>query len=174
MRDRSGSERKANQTIDDFLRIYVDEWDGITDVTISDEFLFGDRPDYVSAEGSARTVRPNFLTFMKDEQTRSKVKQLLSIRKTGPLDYTIPAKLERIGLLDYLEKFPFTECGGNKPQLYCHRLLIMMYPEFFTSVAKDGDLKKAQRLFRKKGTFSFEKLQYQLRANVDSYLGLAE
>ncbi|QRG68304.1 hypothetical protein [Brevibacillus choshinensis] len=152
------------------LQYEIQEWDGISNKTTFDKYWTAPEANAVSAEGIAKMNKSNFTElFLKDAYTQDKVRQLLFIRQQESLDFRLVKKIADVGLIEHLDKYPFS--FGKKPLFYVHRLEIMIFPELVTSIA---DRKKLEDTAKELGingnSVGFEKLQYQIREKIDTFI----
>lgn len=167
----------ANETLEEFHR-EIENWDESKEIDFifadnNEKYLIGDRPNNVSTEGKANHTRKNFIKFMKDEKTQEIIKKMFNLRKQNNLDFTIPARVYKLALFDYLKEYKFR---GDKPWLYTLRFVIMTFPELFTTIADRKKLFKTAKILEfdnvrdDKRNYRFELVEFQIRSAVDSYL----
>jgi hypothetical protein len=161
-------EPKATQFLQQ-LRLDIRNGNGSSNISVFDHYWTAITANTVSAEGLAKMNKQNFTFFLKDTSTQEKLLQLLSLREHEQLDYRLINKIVDIGMIEHLDKFTFL--SGNKPLFYVHRLEIMIFPELFTSISDRKKLNDtAKELGIRSENLTFEKLQYQIREKVDTFI----
>ncbi|AZN39539.1 hypothetical protein [Paenibacillus albus] len=147
----------------------IRSWDESSSISIFEPYWLNKNANDVSAEGVAKMNKANFTVFVNDPTTQEKLKQLLMLRKNADLDYRLPAKISKVGLIEHLDRFNFSR--GNKPVFFVHRMLIMIFPELFTSIADRVKLDESAKVLgiKSKGV-AFELVQYQLRDKVNDFI----
>lgn len=128
--------------------------------------FISDRAEAVSSVGTGRMNKGNYIEFLGDEQTQNKVYQLtkLAVQKNASL-----SKIKEIGLLEYLDRYPFS---GKKPLTYTNRMFILLFPVLNTVTIDRG---KLERIGIKLGItdakkIPFHNLQLQIRELVNEYI----
>lgn len=157
----------ADKTLKEF-NTYMKQWDGVTD--IPEEFIWGSGPDAISSIGAGVSGKANFFEFMKDQKTKEIIKKLVDLRKNNSVNYKLIRPIHEAALLDYLDKYTFFK--GSRPKISVCRLLTMLFPELFTTIANENHLKAtAQALeIQSYKTLSFEHLQYLVWDKVQDIL----
>lgn len=157
------------------LHNHIQSWNGISDVSEFNTYWTDNDANAVSAQGLAVTFKKDFHKFLEDRLTKEKLHQLLMLRKSNKIDFSIINNIVDVGLIKHLENFSF---DNGRPFFYVHRLEIMLFPELFTSIADRTKLDKTAKLLGIKGKgVAFERLQYQIRDKVNDFIreeGLTE
>ncbi|MEK4324678.1 hypothetical protein MKX70_02175 [Paenibacillus sp. FSL R7-0312] len=157
----------ATQTLQ---RLHQDihAWDLSAEISHFDAYWTETEANAISAEGTARVFKGDFVTYLQDTNTREKVRQLLLLRKKEGFDFRAVNKAAEIGLIEHMDRFSF---ANGRPLFYLHRMEIMIFPELFTSIADRNKLESTGReLGIKVGKVAFERLQYQIRDKVDDFI----
>lgn len=158
----------ANETLNKYEQFMLN-WKQGDNLKFIEENVLGEKPETVAASGLAKMAQSNFLIFIKDDKIQEKLIELILIKQQTTLDkYEKINKIMDVNLTSALERFQFR--SGPKPKLLVNRLLIMMFPEIFTTIANPGSLNKTARCIGIKGVNSFEKKQIQIKDRTDSYL----
>ena len=147
----------------------ISSWDESSSISIFEPYWLNNNANDVSAEGIAKMNKANFADFINDPTTQEKLRQLLMLRKNANLDYKLPAKISKIGLIEHLDRFNFSR--GNKPVFFVHRMLIIIFAELFTSIADRVKLDESAKVLgiKSKGV-AFELVQYQVRDKVNDFI----
>ncbi|MEK4105554.1 hypothetical protein NST28_15850 [Paenibacillus sp. FSL R10-2791] len=147
----------------------ISNWNESTSLSIFEPYWLNKNANDVSAEGVAKMNKANFNVFVNDPTTQEKLKQLLMLRKNAELDFRLPAKISKVELIEHLARFNFSR--GNKPVFFVHRMLIMIFPELFTSIADRVKLDESAKVLgiKSKGV-AFELVQYQVRDKVNDFI----
>lgn len=154
----------AEETTAEFLK-FMDKWDKTSD--IPEEFLWGKGPDAISSIGTGVAWKNNFFEFMRDTKTKEIIEVLNDLRKNNPQSYKLIRPIHEVGLLDYVEKYQFS--NGNRPQICVRRFLNMMFPDLFTTIDDEAQLRNtAQKLGHTSfKTVNFVYLQYDVREKIN-------
>lgn len=152
------------------LQQEIRKWNDTSSISKFNKYWTAPEANDVSAEGIAKMNRSNFTdVFLKDDITKNMIKLLLLLRLKEPMDFRIIGKIADVGLIEHINNVSFLE--GNKPIFYVHRLLIMIFPDIFTSISDRGKLDKtAKELGIRSEKVAFERVQYQLRDKVDTFI----
>lgn len=124
-----------------------------------------DRAEAVSAVGQGRMNKGNYIEFLGDGITQNKLYQLteLAVQKNATI-----SKIREIGLLEYLDRYPFS---GNKPLTYTNRMFILLFPELNTVTIDSGKLEKiGKKLGITARNIPFHNLQLQIRELVNEFI----
>ncbi len=172
-----GISDKANKTLKEFHQEII-QWDGKSDIDFifaedNEKYLVGAAPDCVASPKKSKSSAKNFIVFLQDEKTQKIIKEMFKIRKKQEIDFTIPAKIYKLGFFDYLKDYKFK---GEKPWFHGLRFVGMIYPEIFTTIAERKQLFKTAKILQfddirdDKKNYRFELVQLQIRYKVKEYL----
>ncbi|MFJ7375297.1 hypothetical protein ACIQV0_18190 [Lysinibacillus capsici] len=157
----------ANKTLDDFEQSILN-WNPGNSLKFVEDNLLGEGVNSVSGAGMAAHTQPNLLSFIQRKSTQQKIEQLILLRQETSLSkYEIVNEINKIGLIEALEKTSFQK--GSRPLLYVNRLLIIMFPDIFTTIAAPQALNKTAKILDIKA-ITFAKKQSQIRDIIDDYL----
>jgi hypothetical protein len=160
-------EPMANQTLQR-LHQDIQACDIAADISQFDAYWTETEANAISAEGAARVFKGDLVTYLKDKDTREKVRQLLLLRKKEVVDFRVVNKVAETGLIEHMDRFSFS---NGRPLFYVHRIEIMIFPELFTSIADRNKLEGTGKELGIKGEkVAFERLQYQIRDKVDDFI----
>jgi hypothetical protein len=161
----------ALDTLKDF-HSKINDWNDQSDLRtllFTQDFLVGQHMEAISSSGSAAVPYEDFKKVMRKISTVTKIKELFTIRKTGPLDFSISNKILEANLINHVIDYP--GWVGNRPKIYIQRFLLCIFIEIMTTIADDRQLRATARLLGMNPTnISFEKLQVQIRLSVDDSL----
>lgn len=157
----------ANKTLDDFEQSLLN-WNPGNSLKFVEDILLVEGANAVSGAGKATYTQPNLLPFIQRKSIQQKIEQLILLRQQTSLSkYEIVNEINKIGLIEALEKTHFQK--GSRPLLYVNRLLIMMFPDIFTTIAAPQALKKTTKTLDIRA-ITFAKKQSQIRDIIDDYL----
>jgi hypothetical protein len=165
------TDQLALKTLIDFHQ-KINDWNdsfNLKTLLFSQGFLVGPHMEAISSSGSAAAKHENFKTVMKKISTLTKINELFTIRKTGPLDYSITNRIADVNIIKHVINHRSRE--GNRPNIYIQRFLLCIFIEIMTTIADDRQLRTTARLLGKNpNNVSFERLQVQIRLSVDDSL----
>jgi len=157
----------ANKTLNDFEQKIIN-WNQGDSLKFVEDNLLGEGANAVSGAGMAAISQPNLLHFIRKKENEDKIIELILLRQqTSISKYEVVNEINRIGLIEALEKTSFQK--GSRPLLYVNRLLILMFPDIFTTIAAPQALNKTAKILDIKA-ITFAKKQSQIRDIIDDYL----
>lgn len=157
----------ANNTLNNFEQCIL-KWYPGNSLKFVEDNLLGEGANAVSGAGMAVIAQSNLLSFIHKKEIEDKIIELILLRQQTTLSkYEIVNEINKIGLIEALENTCFQ--NGPRPLLYVNRLLIMMFPDIFTTIAAPQALNKAAKKLDIRA-ITFAKKQSQIRDIIDDYL----